>query len=105
MYLRQGFKKCSTDAVLDLRLTEEVFAGLLCDEAELFELVVGALDFAFVDGEFLGEGGGRREGIAWANGLVVDLRLDLFADLRVDGIVRSIFKLDVHGFSERARNF
>ena len=45
----------STHAIFDLGLAEEVFAGVPGDEAELFELVVGALDFAFVDGEFLGE--------------------------------------------------
>ena len=48
-----------TDAVVDFRFAEEVFAGLFCDQAELFEFEIGALDFAFVDGEFLGEGGGR----------------------------------------------
>ena len=49
-------------AILSPWLTQKIFAGLLCDQPELFELVVGALDFAFVDREFLGEGGGGREG-------------------------------------------
>ena len=46
------------DAIIDSGLAEEVFAGLLCDEAELFEFEIGALDFAFIDGEFLRKGGG-----------------------------------------------
>lgn len=83
-------------AVIDSWLAEEVFAGLLRNQAELFELEVGALDFAAVDGEFLGEGGGRGKGGAGGEGLVVDLRLNLFADLGVDGIVRQIFQFDIH---------
>jgi hypothetical protein len=47
------------DFVISPRFAEEVFAGGLGDQAELFEFEVGALDFAFVDGEFLGERGGR----------------------------------------------
>ena len=42
-------------AIVDARLAEKVFAGLFRDEAELFKLEVGALDLAFVDGEFLRE--------------------------------------------------
>ena len=74
-------------AIIDLRLAEKIFAGVLLDYPELFELEVGALDLAFVDGEFLCESGGRGKGFAWAKGLVADLRLDLIADLQVDGIV------------------
>ena len=78
-------------SVIDPGLAEHVFAGLFCDEAELFELEVGALDFAFVDGEFLREGGGRGKRFARSNSLVSNLGLDLFADLRVYGIVRQVF--------------
>src|SRR5215210_8076936 len=83
-------------SVIDPRLAEEVFAGLFCDEAELFEFKICALDFASVDREFLREGGGRRKRFARSHSLVSNLSLDLFADLRVYGIVRQVFQLNVH---------
>jgi hypothetical protein len=45
-------------AVIDFGFTEEIFAGVFDDHAEVFQLVVRALDFAFVDGELLRERGG-----------------------------------------------
>ena len=49
---------------IGLWFAKEVFAGLPGDEAESFEFVIGALDFALVYGEFLREGGGRRKRVA-----------------------------------------
>ena len=93
LLLRQSYLRY---AVLSSRLSQKIFAGLFCDQSELFELVVGALDFAFVDGEFLAERGGRGEGFAGGEGLIANLVLDLFAHLGVDGIVRQVFQFDVH---------
>ena len=53
-----------TDFIVSSGFAEEVFAGGFGDHAELFEFVVGALDFTFVDREFLGERGGRGERLA-----------------------------------------
>jgi hypothetical protein len=85
-----------THPVIGSRFAEEVFAGGFDDQAELFEFEVGALDFAFVDGEFLGQRGGRRKGFAGGEGFVADLVVDLFANLRVDRIVRQVFQFNVH---------
>ena len=49
----------SADAIVDSWLAEKVFAGVFDDEADLFEFEVGALDLSFIDGEFLGQRGGR----------------------------------------------
>ena len=49
------------NAIIHPGFAEEVFAGLLGDEAELFELKIRALDLALVDGKFLCERGGRRK--------------------------------------------
>lgn len=43
----------SPHAVVDLWFAEEVFARMFDDQAELFQLVIRALDFAFVHGELL----------------------------------------------------
>ena len=83
-------------AVFDLWFAEEVFAGVFGDEAELFELVVGALDFAFVDGKFLAERRGGGKGFAGGDGLVANVRFDLLAHLDVDGVLGAIFEFDVH---------
>src|ERR1700741_2355059 len=63
----------SSNLGIDARFAEEVFAGCFGDQAELFEFEVGALDFAFVDGEFLSERGGGGEGVALGVWTVLDL--------------------------------
>ena len=83
-------------AVLSSWFPEKILAGLPGDQSELFEFVVGALDFAFVDGEFLGECGGGGEGVAGGERFTADLVLDLFAHLEVDGIVRQVFQFNIH---------
>ena len=85
-----------THAIVDLWFPEKVFAGVLRDQAELFEFEVGALDLAFVDGKFLCERGGRGKRFARGHGLVADLGLDLFAHLQVNGLCA--FQLNVHAF-------
>ena len=90
---------CGRDAIVGPWLTEKVLNHLLCNQAELFEFVVRALDLAFVDGEFLRESGGRGKLFAGRQSLVLDLRLDLLANLGVDGIVGKIFQFDVHNIS------
>lgn len=39
--------------VIDPWFPKKIFAGVLSDQAELFELEIRALDLSFVDGEFL----------------------------------------------------
>ena len=101
-----GVVRDSSHAVADFGLAEKIFSSLFTDEARVFEFEISALDFAFVDGEFLGERGGRGEGFAGGEGLVANLVLDLFANLRVDGIVRQVFQFNVHGrFSKCSGHF
>src|SRR5215216_760109 len=90
-------------AIVNPWFAEKVLASLLRDQPELFELVVRALDLAFIDGEFLAESCGRGELFARRQSLVLDLGFDLLANLSVDRIVRKIFQFDVHNISQRVR--
>src|SRR6185369_1480274 len=88
----------SRHAIISSWFPEKIFASLFFDQAELFELEVGALDLAFIDGEFLCERGGRRKRLTWSHRLVADVSLNLLAHLQVDGIVRHVLQFNVHGF-------
>src|SRR6185369_8990892 len=88
----------SRHAIISSWFPEKIFASLFFDQAELFELEVGALDLAFIDGEFLCERGGRRKRLTWSHRLVADVSLNLLAHLQVDGIVRHVLQFNVHSF-------
>src|SRR5688572_30250781 len=89
-------RRGSFDGVGGLLFAEEIFAGLLRDQPGVFELEVGALDFAAVDGELGGERGGGGERVAGGELFVSDERLDLLADLQVVRAFGSVFEADVH---------
>src|SRR5438270_10979003 len=75
----------SPDGVRYLLFAEEISAHGLRHEARVFQLEVGALDFAAVYGELGGERGGRGERVARGELVVADARLDLLADLQAVG--------------------
>jgi hypothetical protein len=82
-----------------LGLTKKIFAHLFTNEAGVFQLKVGALNLAAVDGKFLRECAGGRQTLTRSNLLAVDLFPDLLPHLGVDGTMRIVFELDVHDLS------
>src|SRR4051812_5676256 len=69
------------DCVCDLIFAEEVARGCFRDKARVFQLEVGALDFAAVYRELVGERGGRGERVTGVELAVADERLDLASNL------------------------
>ena len=85
------------DVVFDYVLAaEEAFAGGAGDQPGAFQLEVGALNLALVHAELLGERGGRGERCAGGELAGAYARLDLGADLEVDGAFGERLELDVH---------
>ena len=73
------------DAIGCLGVTEEVFASLFFYQAGMFQFKVSALNLAFIDGKLLRQRGGGRERCSGSEGLISDLRFNLFAHLQVHG--------------------